>query len=54
MLLMNYRERDTTEQRIGSIDEVIATITELVSGSMSWAEAGIRLPAYDGVQAIDA
>ncbi|KAJ7910489.1 hypothetical protein B0H13DRAFT_1615649 [Mycena leptocephala] len=50
---MTLRERDTTEQRIGSIDEVIATVTELVLGGIDWAEACQRLPAYDGVQAVD-
>ncbi|KAF8218052.1 hypothetical protein K438DRAFT_1747289 [Mycena galopus ATCC 62051] len=47
------RERDTMDQRIGSIDEVIATVTELVNGSIDWAEACQRLPVYDGVQAIE-
>jgi glycyl-tRNA synthetase len=47
------RERDTMDQRIGSIDEVIATVTDLVEGNIDWAEACRRLPAYDGVQAID-
>ncbi|EEB95601.1 hypothetical protein MPER_05401, partial [Moniliophthora perniciosa FA553] len=50
---VTLRERDTMDQRISSIDEVIATVTELVEGSIEWAEACRRLPAYDGVQAID-
>ncbi|EDQ99825.1 uncharacterized protein LACBIDRAFT_295911 [Laccaria bicolor S238N-H82] len=50
---MTLRERDTMDQRIGSIDDVIATVTELVFGNIDWAEACTRLPAYDGVQAID-
>ncbi|KAK7062644.1 Glycine--tRNA ligase 1, mitochondrial [Paramarasmius palmivorus] len=50
---VTIRERDTMDQRISSIDEVIATVTELVEGSIDWAEACRRLPAYDGVQAID-
>ncbi|GBE84267.1 glycyl-tRNA synthetase [Sparassis latifolia] len=50
---MTLRERDTTGQLIGPIDEVIATVTELVQGSIDWAEACRRLPAYDGVQAVD-
>lgn len=41
------------DQRIGPIDEVIAALTELVDGNMSWAEACERLPAYDGVQAVE-
>ncbi|CAL1711042.1 unnamed protein product [Somion occarium] len=50
---MTLRERDTTEQLIGPIDEVIAVVTELVQGTIDWAEARQRLPAYDGVQALD-
>lgn len=41
------------DQRIGSIEDVIATVTDLVEGTVDWAEACRRLPAYDGVQAID-
>ncbi|KAK7052507.1 glycine-tRNA ligase [Favolaschia claudopus] len=50
---MTLRERDTMDQRIGSIEDVIATVTELVNGSIDWAEACQRLPAYDGVQAVE-
>jgi hypothetical protein len=46
-------ERDTTEQRIGSVDEVIAVVTELVDGALDWEKACERLPPYDGTQAID-
>jgi hypothetical protein len=46
-------ERDTMDQRIGPIDEVIAVLTELVDGTVEWEEACRRLPAYDGVQALD-
>jgi glycyl-tRNA synthetase len=41
------------DQRIGSIDDVIAAVTELVLGTIDWSEACQRLPAYDGVQAVD-
>jgi len=41
------------DQRIGSIDDVIGTVTELVDGSIDWGVACQRLPGYDGVQAID-
>lgn len=41
------------DQRIGPIDEVIAVVTELVDGNITWDEACHRLPAYDGVQAIE-
>jgi glycyl-tRNA synthetase len=47
------RERDTTGQLIGDIDEVIAVLIELVNGTIGWAGACKVLPAYDGIQAID-
>ncbi|PFH51580.1 hypothetical protein AMATHDRAFT_142167 [Amanita thiersii Skay4041] len=50
---MTLRERDTMDQRIGGIDEVIAVVTELVFGTLDWKGACRRLPAYDGVQAVD-
>ncbi|KAJ7062120.1 hypothetical protein C8F01DRAFT_1136488 [Mycena amicta] len=50
---MTLRERDTTDQRIGPIDEVIAVVEALVNGGIDWAEACKRLPVYDGVQAVD-
>ncbi|TFK50428.1 glycyl-tRNA synthetase [Heliocybe sulcata] len=50
---MTLRERDTLTQLIGDIDEVIKVVIELVEGSITWADACQRLPAYDGVQAID-
>jgi glycyl-tRNA synthetase len=40
-------------QLIGSIDNVIDTVTELVQGNIDWAEACRRLPVYDGVQAVE-
>ncbi|KAH6909998.1 glycine-tRNA ligase [Coprinopsis sp. MPI-PUGE-AT-0042] len=50
---VTIRERDTMDQRIGKIDEVIATVTDLVNGSIEWSEACERLPKYDGVQAVE-
>jgi glycyl-tRNA synthetase len=50
---MTLRERDTTGQLIGDIDEVIAIVTQLVNGSIDWHEACKKLPVYDGVQAVD-
>lgn len=47
------RERDTTGQLIGPIDEVIDTVIDLVNGTIEWPEACQRLPAYDGVQAVE-
>ncbi|KZT25895.1 glycyl-tRNA synthetase [Neolentinus lepideus HHB14362 ss-1] len=50
---MTLRERDTTTQLIGDIDEVIKVVIDLVEGTITWPEACQRLPAYDGVQAIE-
>lgn len=52
-LFLGLRERDTMDQRIGSIDDVIAALTGLVDETIDWTEACQRLPAYDGVQAVD-
>ncbi|KAH7907057.1 hypothetical protein BJ138DRAFT_1161032 [Hygrophoropsis aurantiaca] len=50
---MTLRERDTTEQLIGPINDVIALVTELVQGNIDWVRACERLPKYDGVQAVE-
>jgi glycyl-tRNA synthetase len=50
---MTLRERDTTGQLIGDIDQVISVLVDLVNGNAAWAEACNRLPAYDGIQAVD-
>ncbi|KAL1674336.1 hypothetical protein EV122DRAFT_269533 [Schizophyllum commune] len=50
---MTLRERDTMDQRIGPIDEVIATVADLVHHRIDWEGACARLPAYDGVQAVE-
>jgi glycyl-tRNA synthetase len=50
---MTLRERDTTDQLIGSIDDVIAVVTELVNGSLDWDGACKRLEKYTGVQAVE-
>ncbi|KAG6332178.1 hypothetical protein ID866_6908 [Astraeus odoratus] len=50
---MTLRERDTTDQLIGSIDDVIAVVTELVQGSLTWEDACTKLNVYDGVQAVE-
>lgn len=49
---MTLRERDTTTQLIGKVDEVIQVIQDLVDGSASWQDACSRLPAYTGSQEI--
>lgn len=50
---MTLRERDTTDQLIGSIDDVISVIMGLVHGALTWEDACTRLKAYGGVQAIE-
>jgi len=50
---MTLRERDTTGQLIGNIDEVISVLIDLVNGTFDWTEACKQLPAYDGIQAVD-
>ncbi|QRW27565.1 glycyl-tRNA synthetase [Rhizoctonia solani] len=50
---VTLRERNTTDQRIGSVDEVISVVADLVAGNIDWAQACTKLPAYDGVQAVD-
>ncbi|PRQ73937.1 hypothetical protein AAT19DRAFT_15504 [Rhodotorula toruloides] len=47
---MTLRERDTTLQLIGSIDEVIQVVSELCNGSLSWTDAQSRLQPYSGSQ----
>jgi len=47
------RERDTTGQLIGDIDQVISVLIDLVNGTNDWADACKLLPTYDGIQAID-
>lgn len=39
-------------QLIGTIDDVIKLVTELVEGDIDWTEACRRLPLYEGVQAV--
>lgn len=43
-------ERDTTDQRIGKVDDVIEVVKDLVFGVTDWAGACERLEAYTGVQ----
>jgi len=50
---MTLRERDTTGQLIGDIDQVIYALIDLVNGTIDWADACKLLPAYDGIQAVD-
>ncbi|CDZ97614.1 glycine-trna ligase [Phaffia rhodozyma] len=50
---ITLRERDTTEQLIGSIDEVISVISQLVKGQIDWSKATGILPAYSGEQDVE-
>lgn len=47
---MICRERDTTGQLIGPIDEVIRVVVQLVEGAIDWPRACELLPEYTGVQ----
>lgn len=48
---MTLRDRDTTEQLIGKVDEVIAVVEALCNAEIDWVEASKRLEAYSGEQA---
>ncbi|KAK1922630.1 hypothetical protein DB88DRAFT_512150 [Papiliotrema laurentii] len=50
---LTLRERDSTAQLIGPIDDVIATVDELVKGSITWEDASSRLQSYSGVQDVE-
>ena len=50
---MTLRERDTTTQRIGAIDEVISVLKQLCSGSLDWPGACQQLQEYTGTQDVD-
>jgi len=47
---MTLRERDTTLQLLGPIEEVITLVHDLCRGSCTWDDAQKRLPAYTGEQ----
>lgn len=47
---LTVRERDSTMQLIGPIDDIIQTITALSNGSMTWEEARTKHPVYTGEQ----
>lgn len=49
---MTLRERDTTDQLIGKVEDVIATIKELCEGTLTWEQAGQKLGKYSGEQAL--
>lgn len=47
------RERDTMDQRIGKVDEVVSVVVDLLEGACNWDAACERIPAYSGVQAVE-
>jgi len=49
---MTLRDRDTTEQLIGKMDDVIAVVEGLCNAEIDWQEASRRLDAYSGEQAM--
>ncbi|BEJ08591.1 hypothetical protein CcaverHIS641_0506850 [Cutaneotrichosporon cavernicola] len=50
---ITLRERDTTSQLIGKIDDVIAVVDELVKGTLDWDSASKKLEVYSGVQDVE-
>lgn len=53
---MVFRERDSTKQVIGPIDDVIEVVREICLGDeegKGWELASSRLEEYDGKQDID-
>lgn len=51
---ITLRERDTTTQRIGKVDDVIDVLKQLCDGRLDWTGACQILPAYTGTQDVDA
>ena len=45
-----HRERDTTLQRIGSLDEVLDMVVSLSENTATWKDACDKLATYDKVQ----
>ncbi len=50
---MTLRERDSTAQRIGPIDQVIDVIRQLCDASLDWEGACQRLEPYSGQRMLD-
>ncbi|TIB38150.1 hypothetical protein E3P86_01805 [Wallemia ichthyophaga] len=48
---ITLRERDTTEQKIGTVEQVVDAIVKLSKGEIEWPQ--VDLPAYSGVQDAD-
>jgi glycyl-tRNA synthetase len=49
---MTLRDRDTTSQLIGDIDEVIAVVQKLCNFQITWEDATKQLQPYTGEQAV--
>lgn len=50
---ITLRERDTTAQFIGKVDDVIAVVDDLVKGNLTWEDANTKLEVYSGVQDVE-
>jgi len=50
---ITLRERDTTTQRIGTVDQVVDVVKQLCDGRLDWKGACQILPAYTGTQDVD-
>lgn len=49
---MTLRERDTTGQLIGKVEDVVSVIKQLTEGTMTWKDAQGKLEKYSGEQAV--
>lgn len=50
---LTLRERDSTDQLIGKIDDVIAVTVALSNSQMKWSDACEKLEKYSGTQEIE-
>ncbi|EJT51731.1 glycine-tRNA ligase [Trichosporon asahii var. asahii CBS 8904] len=50
---LTLRERDTTKQLIGSTEDVLKTVDQLVKGTIDWEGASKVLQEYSGVQDVE-
>ncbi|WWC90967.1 glycine-tRNA ligase [Kwoniella dendrophila CBS 6074] len=50
---ITLRERDSTNQLIGQVDDVIEVVSQLVQGNIDWQGASSKLEAYSGVQDVE-
>lgn len=45
---VTLRERDSTSQLIGTIDEVVDVVIALTSGAADWSHASQKLRVFEG------